>query len=719
MKNIISLKNITKTYSINSAEQLVLDDISYDFEENQCVFFLGESGCGKSTALNIIAGLDSKYNGKVLYANEAISDYDEFRREHVSFIFQDSNLISHHNILKNIIIGLNNSVENKEELALALLEKVGLAEHAYKKPEQLSTGERQRASIARALARDTDILLCDEPTASLDEKTKFEICELIFDVFKDKTIIFVSHDEELAKRYADETVVIENSKFHLQDNKKAEESQQSSSSENSNRKKASSFKNRFYTNMLSEKLKLFNSLLLFILIAGVFMFALGSFKAVKRGIDDYMCTKHNVDRILVASAGNGMSLPALKVNIEDYNKLYKDKIRGLSLACETSLYVGDKSFPAFINMMQKEFRAKYEKDIVYGRFPEKPREILFSKGYAIYLIYLQKAIESNNDKAELKKIFYELQNISNEELYSRLKAMPILYKRLKRFFSWPPKPENYFEVDFEIVGIIDDLKYSDTYSPELLFKFRNLKNITDMYSLIVQYHDWDMTINYPIRSGESDFSDEILVNENIYILEDGFVDYMTQWQYGDSGYKFQFFKLIIDGDLNARRRIHDNYLLFKFMFKGQDDISQEREGYLADIYGYKLSIIFSLAILAVFAVISAYHGLKNLILSKRSDIAIYRSLGYKSNELKSMFIKEALIISLFASLFSFIIFVFLSYFLGNYFIKLLDPSRIINLHTWLNFDIYSLLISALAIILLIVISIRVELKKNNIDELIR
>ncbi len=159
--------------------------------------------------------------------------------------------------------------------------------------------------------------------------------------------------------------------------------------------------------------------------------------------------------------------------------------------------------------------------------------------------------------------------------------------------------------------------------------------------------------------------------------------------------------------------------MFKSIFKGSDNISLERQSYLNDIYGYKLSMIFTLTVLGVIAVLSAYNGLKNLITAKRKDIGIYRSLGYTTKELKKMFINEGLIISFFVCLASILFFMIISLFMSKYFINLLDCSRIVNLKSFFNFDIFSVLIAAVIIMLIIIISISFELKKTNIDELIR
>ena len=697
----IKLKSITKSYSVGNEKQIVLDDLFYNFASGKISFILGPSGSGKSSLLNIIAGIDKNYSGEVLYLGESIKDYDKFRCENISFIFQDSNLIPHQNLLKNIVIALHNGIENKEELAINLLKKVGLSEHIYKKPYMLSTGERQRASIARALARDTDILLCDEPTGSLDETTKIEICDLILEVFKGKTIIFVSHDEELAEKYADEILTIDNKKLKPIKQKPQLEPDSNIEYKPETRIKDSSFKNRFYINILSEKLKLFNSLQLLVIILGIFIFYIGSFKAVSYGIDQYIYGKYKADKITLSSAG--MSLEALLQNIEDYNGQFKEKIYGLTLGLPSNINIQKQKLPVFINMMQEKNKANFSEDIIAGRFPENPKEILFSKAYAIKLL-------SNFDK------LIDIENISADDLFKHLKRLPISYKTVCKFAGKNPKDSEFYDEDLKIVGIIDDLRYIPDFDESLFFEMKKFNEDMDVPGFIAFMHNIGINLNYPLYIGEEEMSDSIYVNENIYLLEEEFTKYLTKIYLSA---KFTYFDIFIDEDLDTRKKVHTNYLLFKSIFKGSDNISLERQSYLNDIYGYKLSMIFTLTVLGVIAVLSAYNGLKNLITAKRKDIGIYRSLGYTTKELKKMFINEGLIISFFVCLASILFFMIISLFMSKYFINLLDCSRIVNLKSFFNFDIFSVLIAAVIIMLIIIISISFELKKTNIDELIR
>lgn len=207
---MLKIKNISKSYKTGDFVQNALKNINLEFRESEFVAILGPSGSGKTTLLNIIGGLDKYDEGDLIINNKSTKkyknkDWDAYRNNCIGFIFQNYNLISHINILQNVEIGLTLSgVKSKKrrKKALELLEKVGLKDHIHKKPNQLSGGQMQRVAIARALANDPKIILADEPTGALDSKTSVQIMELIKEIAKDKLVIMVTHNPELAKEYA-------------------------------------------------------------------------------------------------------------------------------------------------------------------------------------------------------------------------------------------------------------------------------------------------------------------------------------------------------------------------------------------------------------------------------------------------------------------------------------------------------------------------------------
>lgn len=201
---MITMTNVTKTYKTGDVETYALKDVNLTIEEGEFVVILGPSGSGKSTLLNVISGLDTVTSGEIAFKGETLTNLDEeemtaFRRKHLGFIFQQYNLLQNLNVYENIQIG---SDIGTAPLDIAdLLEKVGLEKSRNKYPSQLSGGEQQRVSIVRSLAKNPDIIFCDEPTGSLDEENSKKILQLLQDLNEDynKTVIVITHNLGIAE----------------------------------------------------------------------------------------------------------------------------------------------------------------------------------------------------------------------------------------------------------------------------------------------------------------------------------------------------------------------------------------------------------------------------------------------------------------------------------------------------------------------------------------
>lgn len=218
---MLGLKNIKKSYKTADFMQVALDNINLEFRKSEFVSILGPSGSGKTTLLNIIGGLDRYDSGDLIINGKSTKDFkdrdwDEYRNNSVGFIFQSYNLIGHINVLNNVEMSMTLSgvgSKEKRKRALEVLEKVGLKDHAYKKPNELSGGQMQRVAIARALVNNPDIILADEPTGALDSNTSIQIMELIKEISKDKLVIMVTHNPELAQKYSSRIIRLLDSKI--------------------------------------------------------------------------------------------------------------------------------------------------------------------------------------------------------------------------------------------------------------------------------------------------------------------------------------------------------------------------------------------------------------------------------------------------------------------------------------------------------------------------
>ena len=214
VKQLLKLQGIIKNYVMGDSTVSALRGVDLEFRKSEFVSILGPSGCGKTTLLNIIGGLDKYTSGDLIINGKSTKqftdrDWDTYRNHSIGFVFQSYNLIPHQTVLSNVELALTLSGVSKEERrkrATEVLEKVGLGDQLHKKPNQMSGGQMQRVAIARALVNDPDILLADEPTGALDSETSVQIMEILKEISKEKLIIMVTHNPELAETYSNRII---------------------------------------------------------------------------------------------------------------------------------------------------------------------------------------------------------------------------------------------------------------------------------------------------------------------------------------------------------------------------------------------------------------------------------------------------------------------------------------------------------------------------------
>ena len=294
---MLQLKNIIKKYKTGGNEVEVLKSVNISFGESEFVSILGASGSGKTTLLNIIGGLDKYSSGDMLLLGRSTKefkdrDWDSYRNGTIGFVFQSYNLISHLSVLENVKLALSISGEsNKENYAKAkkVLEDVGLGDHINKKPNQLSGGQMQRVAIARALVTEPKIILADEPTGALDSKTSVQIMELIKEISKEKLVIMVTHNPELAKKYSDRIVRLRDGEIIEDTNPFVEET---SNSDYSLKKTAMAFSSAIkssFKNLLTKKFRT----LMTIIASSIGIISIGLVLAISSGMDKYIQTMQN------------------------------------------------------------------------------------------------------------------------------------------------------------------------------------------------------------------------------------------------------------------------------------------------------------------------------------------------------------------------------------------------------------------------------------------
>jgi ABC-type lipoprotein export system ATPase subunit len=675
-KGMIELKNISKTYMHNSQSQVVLDNISHTFKEGSKTTILGESGCGKTTLLNLIGGIDIEFEGELLFKGVPVKDFDKFRRENVSFIFQDINLINHFNLIKNITMSLTNDVKNKEEKAIELLKHVGLSDHMDKKPHQLSGGERQRVAIARALARESDVLLCDEPTGSLDDETKIEIMNLIMKVFNDKTVIFVTHDEDIAANYSDVIFKFDDDgiNYEIKHTLRIKTTPQNQSKANK------TFNKRFEFNLLSKKLRVFYASYLIIIISALFLFGTGIIYGVDSEIDAFYIEKYKVNKIDVNSS---YTIGGFSDYVDRYNSENDSQIIGFMTVLEmnTQFVSNDTTHIKNLRNIQPQLVAAIQEDLLVGRMPQENNEILYSKGSAIHSLF-NYYTETIEDEDEQSKSYNKLFESSDQTILEELNTIETSYKNTYRF-----NPEWEYDNELVIVGLIDDYKYFN--NTEVSFEYQNKTK-------------------------------KVVTNSNIYMLEEEYLEYIYNVYLGYIDKNFTQFSVFVEEEnFDLRNDVFDGFLLHAFQISGKDYITNERNDYHDTLYGYKVALLAGCLILMIFGAISIYNGIRSNIERNKKNIGIYKSLGYTSKNIKTMFITEGLIISMVTILFSLFIWLVLKVLMNNAIVNVLDPSDKFNFGNITYLAPYSMIIVILVIAFINMTAINQEFKKINIVSLIK
>lgn len=294
---MLQLKDIVKKYNTGGTEIEVLKKVNISFRESEFVSILGASGSGKTTLLNIIGGLDKYSSGDMLLMGRSTKeftdrDWDSYRNGTIGFVFQSYNLIGHLSVIENVKLALSISGESNKEndlKAKKALEDVGLGEHLHKKPNQLSGGQMQRVAIARALVTDPKIILADEPTGALDSKTSVQIMELIKEISKEKLVIMVTHNPELARKYSDRIVSVKDGEI-IEDTKPYTEQEGNNGYEL--KKTAMVFSSAIKSSFKNLLTKKFRSLMT-VVASSIGIISIGLVLAISSGMDKYIQTMQN------------------------------------------------------------------------------------------------------------------------------------------------------------------------------------------------------------------------------------------------------------------------------------------------------------------------------------------------------------------------------------------------------------------------------------------
>lgn len=493
---MLQLQHISKVYHTGNQEFHALKDISIRFRENEFVSILGQSGSGKTTLLNIIGGLDQYTSGDLLIQGKSTKqfkdrDWDSYRNHTIGFVFQSYNLIGHQTALSNVEIAMTLSGVSKAERkkrAIEALERVGLKDHLYKKPNQMSGGQMQRIAIARALVNNPKVVLADEPTGALDSETSVQIMELLKDIAKERLVIMVTHNPELAKTYSTRIVQVLDGNI-LSDSNPYEPTEEPKKGDIQFTKTKMSFMTALalsFNNLLTKKGRTF--LTAFAGSIGIIGIAL--ILALSNGVSDYV-KKVQEDTLvslpLTISEQNQSNLLATSPDLSD--KPYKDNNElGVNTVLTNLLkkQIGKNdiaSFKAYLDEHASEVE-KLTKDIRY-QYNLQPYIYASDTSNGIKSILpsnLANEVDTANQtiKGYLQNIDYWSQLSSDEEMLNA--QYDVLEGRL-------PKDKS------EIVLIVDeDNQISDLLLYSLRIKdpseLNDAKKLDELKSQTYQYSDF-------------------------------------------------------------------------------------------------------------------------------------------------------------------------------------------------------------------------------------
>lgn len=463
---MIQLINISKNYKTKSGEVQALKGINLTLPDKGMIFILGKSGCGKTTLLNIIGGLDSITDGEVIVDDVSIksykgSDYDEYRNKYIGFVFQEYKLIDNFNVEQNISLALELQKEpNKQEQVEKSLEEVGLQGYGKRHINELSGGQKQRVAIARAIIKNPSIVLADEPTGNLDSITAGEIFDILKKLSEERLVLVVSHDRESAECYGDRIIELRDGEV-IGDTILKDTTQEVKVEEKESRKQKRTGNITFgrairyaFSNLWHKRIRVTVSILLFVITLGLFHFAFATSLFDIRKTAKEVFNETDPDIVYL----NTYKTLEKYNYVEDIFKeeafpIYKDRNFDVEISSEyfkNSYYYNEKVFHSM--KINEDIMNKLNLELVYGRLPQKAEEICISKYKAESILYIR---QSYFNKMGITKIE---QLIGNKNLFK-----------------------------FELVGIID------TKFPEMFDKLKGMPSSNEAYdkelSLAIKFGD--------------------------------------------------------------------------------------------------------------------------------------------------------------------------------------------------------------------------------------
>ena len=706
---MLEIKNINKSYRVGDFEQKVLKDVSIKFRKSEFVAILGHSGSGKTTLLNLIGGLDRYDSGDIVINGKSTKNFkdkewDAYRNNSIGFIFQSYNLIGHISILDNVEMGMTLSGISKKtrrKKAIEALNRVGLGSHIHKKPNQLSGGQMQRVAIARALANDPDIILADEPTGALDSSTSKSIMDLIKEISKDKLVIMVTHNEDIANEYASRIIRLSDGEI-LEDSNPVKNIKDNS--DYHLKKTAMSFitaLNLSLRNIITKKgrtlLTAFASSIGIIGIALILSLSNGFDKQIEKFENDTLTnypitisrgTMEGTEEVMNSFTNSGGTYPSNKFvykqkidleklthinNIDEEYMKYLDNIdkslidgisyTRLSVMNINLLVKGKKTkmvnfgtsmnsimtIPKTFNNEKNYLTTNY--DLLYGAYPSRATDVLLvvsSDNEVSEKVLENLGFDINDEKFSFDDIIgKELVYVINDNLYSKIKYGDKTIYMMKNNYDELYDMEDNIKLKISgIVRLKEDVK-TGMFSPGIIFK--------DELGELIYEKNKDSKIveaqkgkDYFVLNGEKFSADSMIsdAKEAIKYLGGSDIPFMINIYPKDFKSKNEICTYL--DEFNENKNESDK-IIYKDYAKIFVDLSQN----IMDAITYVLiafsaiSLIFSSIMIGIITYIS--------VLERTKEIGILRALGARKKDITRVFNAETFIIGVTSGLIGIII----------------------------------------------------------------
>lgn len=545
---MIEINNVTKIYKMKENEVKALDSVNLSFSNTGLVVLLGPSGSGKTTLLNILGGIDSVTEGNISYNGSIINNINvcEYRRNICSFVFQEYNLLSNLNVRDNISLITDCNNKDKEKLVSDILEKIGLSGYEKRNINELSGGQKQRIAIGRALAKGSKVLLCDEPTGNLDSKCSEEIFELLKKISKEKLVIVVSHNEEMANKYASRIISIKDGSIN--NDKLLLEHDSDISNNNSIVKNKITLNAMLKYGIRSIKAKKFKTiisiLLLIISLFSVCMMVMFSTYSSEKA--NAWLSKNNTIEYLVMNSGSNSINALKKKELPNIESIISNENRMDGYEIQNSIFY-------IVNSNNKEILDNYsfyfKEDLTIG---------------SCYITDYYLDIVINKEYNYNHIMYSKYEDVKNQPVYFNNKLQFIIagiietdYHRFYNKYGYPIKTDvicNY-ETDYA-----NEISHKLNYEYKILFGYEETFNNMDLGRSVFNYsnENKDIQVNY------SDINNK---NKFISKLDMNFIDSNTRYEfYLNNGYYGSFLN---ENDYTKKIELEKDEIIISFNLYNQ------------------------------------------------------------------------------------------------------------------------------------------------------